>query len=82
MHLFNNVGLARKLMKRTIHFPDVLAQQMDEYLKDHPDETWSGLVQKGVWRVIHRKDPSRLLNLVGILDTAPPDLSTNEDQYH
>lgn len=69
-------------MKRTIHFPDELAQQMEEYLKQHPEENWSGLVQKAVRRVINRKDPAKLLNLVGILDDAPSDLSTNEDRYH
>jgi hypothetical protein len=69
-------------MKRTIHLPDELAQRMEEYLKEHPEETWSGLVQKGVSRVLRRKDPSRLKKLVGIFLEAPPDLSTNEDRHH
>jgi hypothetical protein len=69
-------------MKRTIHLPDELAQRMAEYLREHPEETWSGLVQKGVRHVIRPKDPARLQNLIGILEDAPPDLSTNEDQYH
>lgn len=69
-------------MKRTIHLPDELAQRMEEYLKEHPEETWSGLVQKGVSRVLRRKDLSRLKKLVGIFEEAPPDLSTNEDRHH
>lgn len=69
-------------MKRTIHLPDQLAQRMEEYLREHPEETWSGLVQKGVRQVIRRKDPARLQHLIGILEDAPPDLSTSEDQYH
>ena len=70
-------------MKRTIHFPDNLAQKMEAYLQEHPDETWSGLVQKSVKRTLQGNDASRLLKLVGIFgDDAPSDLSTNEDDYH
>lgn len=70
-------------MKRTIHFPDDLAKQMETYLKEHPDETWSGFVQKAIQQSLHRQETSRLRALVGILDeNAPSDLSTNEDVYH
>ncbi|WP_299492699.1 hypothetical protein [Acaryochloris sp. IP29b_bin.137] len=54
---------------------------MEHYLQDHPDETWSGLVQKAVKRTLHRKDPAQLMNLIGIIEDAPSDLSTNEDAY-
>lgn len=71
------------VMKRTIHFPDDLAAEMAAYLQAHPNETWSGLVQKSIRRFLQRKDPSRLLKLAGIIeDGAPSDLSINEDAYH
>jgi hypothetical protein len=69
-------------MKRTIHFPADLAQQMEQYLQEHPHETWSGLVQKSVQRTLQPKDPAKLLELIGIIENAPSDLATNEDQHH
>jgi len=33
-------------MKRTIHVPNELAQQIEEYLNQHPEENWSSLAQK------------------------------------
>lgn len=70
-------------MKRTIHLPDDLAKELETYLQGNPGETWSGFVQKSVRQSLRRKDPSRLLNLVGILpDNAPTDLSTNEYLHH
>ena len=70
-------------MKRTIHFPDNLAKQIAAYLQEHPDETWSGFVQKAIQQSLQRQETSRLLTLVGILnEDAPSDLSTNEDAYH
>jgi hypothetical protein len=73
-------------MKRTIHIPEELARQMEKYLKEHPGETWSGLVQEGVKQVIPRrqKDLSKVMDLVGILDgtDAPNNLSIQEDEYH
>lgn len=73
-------------MKRTINFPEELAKEMEEYLKEHPEETWSGLVQKGVRQIIRgkRKDLSKVLDLIGILDDTdvPSDLSIKEDEYH
>jgi hypothetical protein len=70
-----------QFMKRTIHFPADLAQRMEQYLQEHPNETWSGLVQKSVQRTLQPKDPAQLLNLIGILDNAPADLATNEDRH-
>ena len=68
-------------MKRTIHLPDELAQQIEEYLNQHPDENWSSLAQKGFKQVIRRKTPSSLLAVAGSVEL-PTDASTNEDQYH
>lgn len=69
------------MMKRTIHLPDELARQIEEYLNQHPEENWSSLVQKGLKQVISCKDPSKLLAVAATVEL-PTDASTNEDKYH
>ncbi len=70
-------------MKRTIHLPDDLAKELETYLQENPEETWSSFIQESVRQSLRHKDPSRLLNLVGIFpEDAPSDLSTNEDVHH
>jgi metal-responsive CopG/Arc/MetJ family transcriptional regulator len=68
-------------MKRTIHLPDELAQQIEEYLNQHPEENWSSIAQKALKQVICRKNPSSLLAVAGSMEL-PADASTNEDEYH
>jgi hypothetical protein len=68
-------------MKRTIHLPDELACQIEEYLNQHPEENWSSLAQKGLKQVLRGKDPSKLLAVAGSVEL-PADASTNEDEYH
>jgi hypothetical protein len=68
-------------MKRTIHLPDELARQVEEYLAQHPEENWSSLAQKGFKQAIRGKDPSKLLAVAGTVEL-PADASTNEDAYH
>jgi hypothetical protein len=65
-------------MKRTIYFPIDLAQQIEQYLQEHPNETWSGLVQKSVQRALQPKDPTKLLDLIGVIENAPTDLSVSQ----
>jgi metal-responsive CopG/Arc/MetJ family transcriptional regulator len=54
-------------MKRTIYLPDHLAEQIDVYLDQHPDETLSSLVQDALELKLAPKDLSQLLSLAGIV---------------
>jgi hypothetical protein len=68
-------------MKRTIHLPNELAQQIEEYPNQHPEENWSSLAQKGLKQVIRGKNPSKLIAVAASVEL-PADASTNEDEYH
>jgi metal-responsive CopG/Arc/MetJ family transcriptional regulator len=57
-------------MKRTIYLPDQLSEQIDAYLKEHPDETLSSLVQSALEVKLAPKDVSQLLSLAGIVQHA------------
>jgi metal-responsive CopG/Arc/MetJ family transcriptional regulator len=54
-------------MKRTIYLPDHLAEQIDVYLDEHPNETLSSLVQGALELKLAPKDLSQLLSLAGIV---------------
>jgi metal-responsive CopG/Arc/MetJ family transcriptional regulator len=54
-------------MKRTIYLPDHLAEQIDVYLDEHPNETLSSLVQGALELKLAPKDLSQLLSLTGIV---------------
>ena len=74
-------------MRKTIYLPDDLAAQVDEYLKLHDGETLSSLIQRVVKREVAPKDPSALLNLVGLVKSGTPrsvvpaDERQPEDRY-
>jgi metal-responsive CopG/Arc/MetJ family transcriptional regulator len=55
------------MQERRIELPDHLAQQVDQYLKEHPGETLSHLIQEALAVKVERKDLSRLLELSGIV---------------
>ncbi|KAB0240546.1 hypothetical protein EZJ55_08100 [Microcystis aeruginosa EAWAG127a] len=66
-------------MKLTIEVPDNLAKRLNNYLKEHPEETPLSVVQEALEIKLIPKDTSKLLELAGIVENAPPDASVNED---
>ncbi|MEH1933980.1 MAG: hypothetical protein V7L14_09665 [Nostoc sp.] len=65
-------------MKRTLYIPDELWTQLDQYLKDHPEQNPSSVVQAALAEKLRPKNGSRLLSLAGIVENAPTDASVNE----
>ena len=66
-------------MKRTLYIPDELWTELDEYLKNHPKQNPSSVVQEALAEKLRPKNGSRLLSLAGIVENAPTDASVNED---
>ncbi len=66
-------------MKRTLYIPDELWAQLEEYLQEHPEQNPSGVVQAALEEKLRPRNGSRLLELAGIVEDAPPDASVNED---
>ncbi|MGK7878435.1 MAG: hypothetical protein AB4426_35585 [Xenococcaceae cyanobacterium] len=66
-------------MKRTLYIPDELWAQLEEYLQNHPEQNPSSLVQRALVEKLRPRNCSRLLELAGIVENAPPDASVNED---
>ena len=58
-------------MQRTIDLPDDLAQRLDTYLQEHPEETFYSLVRQVLETKLIPKDTSKLLALAGIVTEAP-----------
>jgi hypothetical protein len=67
-------------MKRTLYIPDDLWEQLSEYLKEHPKENASGVVQVALKEKLRPRNGSRLLELAGLVKNAPVDASTNRVQ--
>jgi metal-responsive CopG/Arc/MetJ family transcriptional regulator len=59
------------MKQETIELPDDLAERVDNYLKEHPGETLSSLIQEVLEIKVSRKDISKLLELSGIVSDAP-----------
>ena len=66
-------------MKRTLYIPDELWVQLEEYLRDHPEQNPSTVVQSALEAKLRPRNGSRLLELAGIVENAPPDASINEN---
>lgn len=47
-------------IQRTVELPDDLAQRLDHYLQEHPDETLSSLVMDVLEMKLHPRDLSEL----------------------
>jgi hypothetical protein len=73
------VPIREAAMKRTLYIPDELWGQLEEYLKNHPEQNPSSLIQVALEEKLRPKNGSRLLELAGIVENAPPDASVNED---
>lgn len=68
-------------MKITIEVPDHLGKRLNEYLKDHPEETVLSLVQEALEVKLFPKDSSKLLELAGIVSTAPRGAAEHAEDY-
>jgi hypothetical protein len=66
-------------MKRVIDLPDELAQNLDRYLQEHPEETFFGLVKEALETKLIPKDASQLLTLAGIVTEAPYNADENAE---
>jgi len=66
-------------MKRTLYIPDELWTQLEKYLQAHPGQNASNVIQEALAAKLRPRNGSRLLELSGIVKTAPPDSSVNED---
>ncbi len=58
-------------MKRVIDLPEELAQSLDTYLQEHPEETFFSLVKEALETKLIFRDTSKLLTLAGIVTEAP-----------
>jgi len=68
-------------MQRTINLSDELAISLDTYLREHPNESISSLIQAALAVKLIPKDSSKLLQLAGIVTEAPYEASDHaEDQ--
>lgn len=66
-------------MKCTINLPDTLAQQLEQYLKDNPNQTLESLIQEALEEKLTNKNLSKLLNLAGIVSESPTNASNNPE---
>lgn len=55
----------------TIEVPDQLAEQLNTYLKNHPEETIVGLIHEALKIKLLPKDSFKLLKLTGIVTDEP-----------
>lgn len=55
----------------TLEIPDQLADQLNVYLKQHPEEDLTSLIQDVLEIRLMPKDGSKLLELAGIVKEAP-----------
>ncbi len=68
-------------MKRTVYIPDDLAERLNKYLTEHPDETLSSIVQSALEVKLAHKDVSKLLALAGIVQEAPCNAADHAEDY-
>lgn len=66
-------------MKCTINLPDTLAQQLEQYLKDNPNQTLDSLIKEALEEKLTSKNLSKLLNLAGIVSESSTNASDNPE---
>jgi hypothetical protein len=64
-------------MKSSIYIPDKLRDEVQEYLKDHPDLTLSSLIQQALEARI-RPRPNTMLALAGFINSGGGKQRTEE----
>lgn len=55
-------------MKRTVYIPDELDKKFDEYLKEHPEETHSSVMQEAMQKKVAHKNVADFLALAGVVE--------------
>lgn len=55
-------------MKRTVYIPDELDKKFDEYLKEHPEETHSSVIQEAMQKKVAKKNVDEFLALAGVVE--------------
>ena len=68
-------------MKLTIEVPDSLGKRLNDYLKEHPEETLFSLVQEALEIKLIPKDTTKLLELAGIVTVAPRGAAEHAEDY-
>jgi hypothetical protein len=68
-------------MQVTVELPDPLAEKLNTYLKEHPDETVLSLIQAALEVKLIPKDSSGLLALAGIISDAPHNARDRAEDY-
>jgi metal-responsive CopG/Arc/MetJ family transcriptional regulator len=57
-------------VKRTVYLPDDLATQVDAYLREHPGQSFSAVVQAALSDRLGPRDTRALLDLAGVVPRA------------
>lgn len=65
----------------TIELPDLLAEQLNIYLKTNPHETLAALIQEALQLRLVPKDSSKLLELAGIVTEAPRGAAEHAEDF-
>jgi metal-responsive CopG/Arc/MetJ family transcriptional regulator len=65
----------------TIELPDHLAEQLNQYLQAHPEETVAGLIDEALRIKLLPKDSSKLLELAGIVTDAPRGAADHAEDF-
>lgn len=68
-------------MQLTVELPDALADRLNAYLKEHPEETVLSLIQEALEVKLIPKDSSALLELAGIVTEAPRHARDRAEDY-
>ncbi len=66
----------------TLEIPDQLADQLNVYLKQHPEEDLTSLIQDVLEIRLMPKDGSKLLELAGIVKEAPRGASEHAEDFN
>lgn len=60
-----------KKMEKTVYISDDLGQAVENYLKEHPEETLSSIVQEAIQKKLAAANVSGFLSLAGLVEDAP-----------
>lgn len=69
------------MTKLTIEVPDQLAEQLNDYLKTHPEESIAELLDEALQIKLTPKDSTKLLNLAGIVTDAPRGAADHAEDF-
>ncbi len=69
------------MTKLTIEVPEQLAEQLNDYLKAHPEESIAELLDEALKIKLTPKDSTKLLNLAGIVTDAPRGAADHAEDF-